>query len=447
MTIAPGVHALLPDERDLAPARGLARVPRTWAERGFDGAVLVLMLSAVWVRQGHEAFPGAALLVFSVAAWLPLLARTRWPMAVLVSTVVVESLHLVLVPVVAPELPSAHDMAAYQPVPVATMAAAWTVATRLPRQTAMLAGGVASIVLPVVALLSGPQALLVTDMVMCNLVLIATGAGVLVNGRRERVAREAKDREDATRTEVVAERMRIARDLHDVLAHHLTLVNAQASVAGYLLTTDPRRAATALSDIDHHTRRALDELRATVGLLRQDRDGPRSAGAGAGSSAARRDDLRPMPGLDRLDELVAGLGGAGAQVGVEQTGAPVELVPGADLAAYRIVQEALTNAAKHAPGAPARVVLTWTPTHLALVVQNRPVPGRGPVRPGPGTGHGLIGMRERALACGGTFAAGRVVGGGFVVCANLPVASVDGTPPPPHPAPGPRPGPHPRRPA
>lgn len=344
-------------------------------------------------------------------------------------------------------------MAAYQPVPVATMAAAWTVATRLPRQTAMLAGGAASIVLPVVALLSGPQALLVTDMVMCNLVLIATGAGVLVSGRRDRLAREAKDREDATRTEVVAERMRIARDLHDVLAHHLTLVNAQASVAGYLLTTDPRRAATALSDIDHHTRRALDELRATVGLLRQDRDGgqDRPGISSTGTPAARRDDLRPMPGLDRLDELVAGLGGAGAQVGVEQTGAPVELVPGADLAAYRIVQEALTNAAKHAPGAPARVVLTWTLTHLALVVQNRPVPGRGPVRPGPGTGHGLIGMRERALACGGTFAAGRVVGGGFVVCANLPVASVDGTPAPqpPHPAPepGPQPGLHPRRPA
>ncbi|MBT8226901.1 MAG: hypothetical protein HKP61_03285 [Dactylosporangium sp.] len=249
---------------------------------------------------------------------------------------------------------------------------------------------------------------------MFNLVIIATGAGVLVTTRRERAAREARDRLAETRRAVVAERLRIARDLHDVLAHHLTLVNAQASVADYLLRTDPQAASTALHDISLNTRQALDELRATVGLLRQDDDTPDRA-------TNNVEALHPVPGIDRLTGLLAGFRSAGTTISLAATGPPRALAPSGDPAAYRIVQEALTNATKHAPGAPVDVTLHWLPRHLDLRITNGPAPGLPPGHHGPGTGNGLIGMRERTLACGGTLTAGAAPDGGFVVHATIPI--------------------------
>ena len=140
-----------------------------------------------------------------------------------------------------------------------------------------------------------------------------------------------------------------------MVAHHLALVNAQASVAEYLMRNDPK-AAAALSGISIHSRQALDELRATVGLLRSDGDSPEDAprdnpdGAGPGHST---------PGIDKLGELASRFRSAGTDVSLTAVGVPAELPPGGDLAVYRIVQESLTNAAKHAPGAPADVALHW----------------------------------------------------------------------------------------
>jgi signal transduction histidine kinase len=217
---------------------------------------------------------------------------------------------------------------------------------------------------------------------------------------------------EATRREVIAERLRIARDLHDVLAHHLTLVNAQAGVAAYLLHTDPQAASTALHDITRNTRNALDELRVTVGLLRQD-DEPAPPG--------QDHPLHPVPGLDRLDQLLADFRSAGATVSLTVTGSPQALPPSADLAAYRIIQEALTNATKHAPGAPIDLDVHWGQGRLDLRVANGPAPGHPAGHRGPGTGHGLIGMRERTHSCGGTLTARADAMGGFAVDAAIPI--------------------------
>ena len=372
---------------------------------------LLVMLTAVWLRQGAATptFPGWPLLVFTVLAWLPLVVRTRWPLPVLVATVVVHAAQLLLLPHLDPGLPSPVGMAAYQPVPVATTVAAFTAAVRLPRRTAWIVGGAASVVLPLAALVGQPDDHLWTDLVMGNLVLDGTAAGALVAGRRERLAHEARERAAHTQRAVEAERLRIAAELHDVLAHHLTLVNAQVGVADYLLASDPGAARTALHGLAEHTRQALDELRATVGLLRY----------GVGVDGDEVDERRPVPGVDQLPELVATSRAAGSVVRVRTVGERRPLTAQADLAGYRIVQESLTNATRHAPGAAVEVRLEWTGDELRLSVANGP-PARS-VRSAPGTGHGLLGMRERAHAAGGTVTAGPTADGGYLVTAHLPV--------------------------
>ncbi|HEY3436416.1 MAG TPA: histidine kinase [Actinotalea sp.] len=372
--------------------------------------VLAAMLTTLGVRQGALAFPGPSLLVATAAAWLPLLARSRWPLRALVLTVLAEAVHLAVLPLVGSgDLSASVVMGAYQPVPLATMVAAWTVAARAPRPIGWTAGGTAASVLLAASLLGQPHSLLATDVVMFDLVLIATGAGAVAAGRRDRVARLERERVQGTQQAITDERLRIARELHDVLAHNLVLVNAQASVAEYLLRSDPAAATRALQDISRHTGRAIDDLRATVGLLRRDDE------SGGG------DDLRPVPGIARLPELVAALEAAGARITVTTTGTPLTLGEHADLAAFRIVQESLTNAVKHAPGSPIEVRLDWSDQQLALRVANGPAAHGLPAA--PRTGHGLVGMRERARAAGGSLEVRRPAPGGFVVEAVLPEVS------------------------
>ena len=367
--------------------------------RVLDAIVLVAML--VTARLGYdETITSVPVLVtFTLLAWLPLVVRTRWPLPVLVVVVLVEAAHLIVLPAIEHLPDSGTNMGVYQPTPIATMIAVWTVASRRPRTTGWWAGSAAAVTLLVVGVATQPLKLLALDMVVLNLVLIATAAGVGVTARRERRERLAHERQQDARQQVVAERLRIARDLHDVLAHHLTLVNAQAGVAGYLMGTDPEKAATALHDISEHTRKALDELRATVGLLRQ-ADDPEG------------DPTHPAPGRERLGELV------GPEIAVRVEGTPRALVPAMDVAAYRIVQEALTNARKHASGAVAAVELQWSGRELRIRVENGPGHERHREH---GGGHGLIGMRERARACGGELTTHRRVDGGFVVQAILPL--------------------------
>ncbi|WP_454048315.1 sensor histidine kinase [Cellulomonas sp. Marseille-Q8402] len=374
---------------------------------------LLAMIQVATVRTGRTELPDLALWIGIVGAWAPLLLRTYRPLVALTGTVVAESAILVFLSLPADVARAASGMGAYQPAPLATMLAVATFASRAPRVAGWVSGLVAGGVLAVVGLTTQSSETVLTDLVVFYVVVTAAALGVWRAGRRERAQRLAEEREAHTQQAVLDERLRIARELHDVLAHNLTLVNAQAGVARYLLRAQPDAAEQALRDITQHTGRAIDELRATIGLLR----GPDAADAGHATEAAGH--LGPVPGLAALDELVASFGTAGTEVRPTVTGIPRPLTQQVDLAAYRIVQEALTNAAKHAPGTVVDVQLAWTTTGVRLRVVN-PADRRPDHPPAPGTGNGLIGMRERAASAGGVLRAGRTSDGGFEVVATLP---------------------------
>ncbi|WP_343243664.1 sensor histidine kinase [Streptomyces sp. SID13726] len=246
--------------------------------------------------------------------------------------------------------------------------------------------------------------------------LLSAALGSYTRVRREYAAARAEHadrrREEEARHRVFQERMRIARELHDVVAHHLTLADAQAGAAAHLARTHPDQALGIIGKLPETTAAALRELKAAVGLLRQDTD--------------PADDLAPAPGLGQLSDLVETCATAGLEVTVTVEGQRRRLTPVLDLTAYRIVQEALTNATKHAATRTARVRLTYTPHRLTLTVANDTDPGRPRAVPGAGGGFGLITMRERAESVGGTFHAGHRREGGFRVDCELPLGGGDG---------------------
>jgi len=215
-----------------------------------------------------------------------------------------------------------------------------------------------------------------------------------------------RSREDEARHRVAEERMRIARELHDVVAHHLALANAQAGTAAHLARTHPDQVQKILTELAGTTSSALREMKATVGLLRQP-DTPEAP-------------LAPSPGLDRLAELTDAFGSTGLSVKVATEGTPRQLSPGVDLTAYRIVQEALTNVAKHASARAAHVHLAYREDQLTITVTDDGT-STGPSDPAPGHGFGLIGMRERARSVGGALQAGHRLEGGFEVTTRLPL--------------------------
>ncbi|WP_436772711.1 sensor histidine kinase [Yinghuangia sp. YIM S09857] len=224
-----------------------------------------------------------------------------------------------------------------------------------------------------------------------------------------RAAYAERTREEVARLRVAEERMRIARELHDAVAHHMAVAHAQAGTAAHLAETQPEQTRRILADLVGTTSSALLELRATVGVLRQ-------------TAEPDADPLEPTPGLDRLPELVAACESAGLSVGLSTEGEPQPLSPGVDLTAYRIIQEALTNATKHASDHTARVRLRYDDTHLLITVTNDGAPHAGTSTPPPvpGGGYGLMGMRERAHSVGGDLRAGARPEGGFEVAAALP---------------------------
>ena len=195
----------------------------------------------------------------------------------------------------------------------------------------------------------------------------------------------------------------MARDLHDSLGHHISLINVQAGVALYLMDDDPEQARTALAAIKRSSRDLLHEMRATLGVLRGvDEEPPQHS----------------VAGLARLDELVEATRTAGLPVTVQVAGDPRELPPSVDAAAYRIMQEALTNARKHAGPARASVRLTYTEDGILMRIDDDGAGPGGHPR-GASGGNGLPGMRERAAALGGSLTAGPRPGGGFRVDAHL----------------------------
>jgi signal transduction histidine kinase len=218
----------------------------------------------------------------------------------------------------------------------------------------------------------------------------------------DRAARLEAERHAESKVAAAAERARIAREMHDVVAHHVSVMVVQADGAGYVLRSDPDRAATALAAVSATGRQALTELRRLLGVLR---------------STDQHADLTPLPGLGELRELLDQARGAGLEVSYTLRGQPRELPEGAELAAYRVVQESLTNTRKHA-GLAATAAVTLQYEHDGLIVQ---VTDDGVSTPGgEPSGLGLAGMRERIEMYGGTVVAGPLPGGGFRVRAWLP---------------------------
>ncbi|MET7647885.1 histidine kinase [Streptomyces sp. NPDC005426] len=346
--------------------------------------------------------PGSVVLMALGA--LALVWRRRRPMAVLAATG-----GLAVVELVAIDPPA--------PVVMSTVIALYTVAARTDRPTTWRVGLLTMAVLTAAAMFFGSAPWYSQE----NLGIFAwTGmagaAGDAVRSRRafvgairERAERAERTREEEARRRVAEERLRIARDLHDVVAHHIALVNVQAGVAAHVMDKRPDQAKEALAHVREASRSALNELRATVGLLRQ-----------SGDPTAPTE---PAPGLAVLDALLETVRRAGLPVEVACAAEGPPLPAAVDLAAYRVIQEALTNVRKHAgPGAKAEVsVVRVGATAEVMVLDN----GRGTAdRAGgdlAGGGHGLLGMRERVTALGGTLTAGPRYGGGFRVHAILPL--------------------------
>jgi signal transduction histidine kinase len=218
----------------------------------------------------------------------------------------------------------------------------------------------------------------------------------------DRAARLEAERHAEAKIAAAAERARIARELHDIVAHHVSVMVVQADGAGYALRSDPDRAQAALEAISGTGRQALTEMRRLLGLLRS-----------ANDTAV----LAPLPGLGELRELLDQARAAGLEVSYILTGTPRELPEGAELAAYRVVQESLTNTRKHAGlAATAAVTLRYEPDDLIIEIVDDGVAAM----PADGSGHGLAGMRERVEMYGGTVQAGPLPSGGFAVTARLP---------------------------
>ncbi|MFE6664261.1 sensor histidine kinase [Streptomyces sp. NPDC057697] len=308
----------------------------------------------------------------------------------------------------------------------AALVALYLLALRTDLRTTTVYTAGAAVALVVLSIGWGNGALLRPDQIgTLSCVLLAGAVGESVRNRRDHLAAvEARaelaerTREEEARQRVAEERTRIARELHDIVAHHIALAHAQAATAAYLLRSKPDQAQGMLDQLAGTTSSALRELKATVGLLRREGE-PETP-------------LEPTPGLARLPELIASFEHTGLAVSVTVEGEARPLPPGADLTAYRIVQEALTNVTKHAGGATASVRLGYSRRLLTLTVSDD---GHAPPTTGtPGTtgttgtpGYGLIGMRERALSAGGRLAAGHRADGGFEVTTELPLETAAAT--------------------
>jgi signal transduction histidine kinase len=255
-----------------------------------------------------------------------------------------------------------------------------------------------------------------TFLLFMGILAVAWVLGHFVGVRRayirqleERTAELERARAELARRAVVEERLRLARELHDVVAHAMSVIAVQSGVGAHVAASQPEEVGKALAAIEATSRTALDELRRLLGVLRQDSE-PQAS-------------LTPVPGLADLDRLLAEVGKAGLAVRLRVEGSPLQLPAGVELSAYRIVQEALTNVVKHAGSAHAQVTIGYRDQEVTVEILDG---GRGAATPATdgrvGTGHGLIGMRERVAAFGGDLQVGPRPGGGFRVAARLPLA-------------------------
>jgi signal transduction histidine kinase len=376
--------------------------PRRLKRHAIDFLVVVLFLVAeIAVLGGSPEGPTLVVYGFPALWTLPLLLRHRWPS---VSVLVVLG-SLALESRLAQE--ATESTAVLPPV----ILAFWVAGTIEDRMRSALIG-IAGAALGLAILADNPGPLRVADV---GFLAVFTGApyiaGVALRSREERAAdleqRAAaleRERDEREREAVAEERARIARELHDVVGHSIGVMMAQTGAARFLVSEDPARARDALLVVEDAGRQALTEMRHMLEVLRED---------------GETDALGPQPGLRELEPLVAAGRASGLDVVLEVEGTPSALPVGIQLAAYRIVQEALTNVRKHAGTAPTVVVVRHSPGVLDLSIENDgpPVSANGS---GLSGGHGVIGMRERVALYGGEIAVGPRAEGGYFVRARLP---------------------------
>jgi signal transduction histidine kinase len=357
-------------------------------------AVLIVLLMIVPVAFRRRAPVGAFVIAVIAGAWQVL------GLGGAVNTAGVTSTHSGPLPSDFALLVLLYTVAAYRPRRYS-----------IPALLTCIGGSLVAVLvwIPVPGMVGLPERLFVSGFLFGGISLACWILGDSMRYRRgyyvaleEKAARLEAERHAEAKIAAAAERARIARELHDVVAHHVSVMVVQADGAGYVLRSDPDRAATALAAVSATGRQALTELRRLLGVLRSD-----------GEQAA----LAPVPGLGELRELLEQARAAGLEVSYTLTGTPRELPEGAELAAYRVVQESLTNTRKHAGlAASASVTLQYEPDGLIVQVTDD---GMAPPS-GEAGGHGLAGMRERVAMYGGTVTAGRLPGGGFLVRAWLP---------------------------
>ncbi|HEX5246364.1 MAG TPA: histidine kinase [Gaiellaceae bacterium] len=350
---------------------------------------LVLALAAGYV--GHAAHleewaGGVPLAVLQVA---PLLVRRRYPRIVL--AVVTAGFILQAI--------------AYSPFPpIAQFIAVYTVAANLPRAEGLIAAAIATAAATISLLGLGDVNRAASDLIpLVGAWVLGDNLGTrraYTSALEERAERLEREQESERARAVAEEQARIARELHDVIAHNISVMVVQAAAANDVFDARPERAREALRAIEASGRSALAEVRRLLGVVRDD-----------GVEYA------PQAGLDRIDELVAQVRAAGLAVSVSIDGAPRPLPAGIDLSAYRVVQEALTNTLKHANATRADVSLHYSDDELGVEVRDD---GDGSGN-GDGHGRGLIGMRERVTAFGGSLEAGPKNTGGFAVSARFPL--------------------------
>jgi signal transduction histidine kinase len=278
------------------------------------------------------------------------------------------------------------------------------------------------------------------------ILIIAWMIGITAQQRRSYTARV---REQAATAAVTEERLRIARELHDVVAHSMTVVAVQAGFGEYVFDHEPAQAREALGAIQHVTREALTDMQRLLGVLRQDGTGrtadgrPLDGHPAGGQEPARQLQLAPAPGLADLERLVSTTAGAGVRVNVTRTGEQRDIPAGIDQSAFRIVQEALTNVVKHSGASTCQVRVGYERTGLSVEITDHgagPAAGRDrslAAREPNGTGHGILGMRERVSLCGGEFTAGPLPERGFRVAARFPLPALSGPALPQQAIPGP----------
>jgi signal transduction histidine kinase len=384
----------------------LARVPTPAVDVAVASGVgaFAILTSAMVARGTGDGVIdplGYGLLALGAVA---LVVRSAFPLAVVAATTVATAVFL---------LRDYPDVPASVPLAVAT----YTLASRASLRTSLAATVVAGGLIEITVAATEGSGNLVSRHVLA--VAAAYVLGYAVQVRRgdvaeveERASRatqrllEGEQRLSAeeTRHRVNEERIRIARELHDVIAHGLAMINVQAGVAAHRFDRRPEEAREALLAIKDASHEALREVRATLGVLRQsgDEDGP----------------LGPPPGLDELPELAAWASAAGIDVEISIGDVPPDLPVGVSMATYRIAREALTNVTRHAGADHATITVAATSSALVVDIDDD---GRGSNGESATAGHGLIGMRERAAAMGGHLEAGNRPGGGYRVRATLPI--------------------------